>query len=121
MLDPAVKQFISMVLAFCFAGLGSGLFRFAHDATHAAEDARSVPLAKSDGTREPTPAPPPRHDESNCTVHSLLTAPLLNPAVVPLLVLTGLFVAFLTLLAPVPVSRRPLSRLDCRGPPACRK
>jgi hypothetical protein len=121
MLTGAVNRVASILLVLCFAGLGSGWFRHAHDAAHAAQDSA---MLKGDrvhgGTSAPAPADAPRHDESNCSIHALLNAPLLHAAIVPLLVLAGLFVAFLSLLAPQPVSRRPLSRLGCRGPPSCR-
>jgi hypothetical protein len=116
-----LKRLATILLVICFAGLGSGWFRHAHDAAHAAADAAAIQAGPGHGhSSSPAPADAPRHDESNCSVHALLNAPLVHAAIVPLLVLAGLFVAFLSLLAPPPVSRRHIDRLDCRGPPPCR-
>jgi hypothetical protein len=116
-----LKRLASIVLLICFAGLGSGWFRHAHDVAHAAADAAAFQARAGHGNSSaPAPSDAPRHDESNCSLHALLNAPLLHAAVLPLLVLAGLFVAFLSLLAPPPVSRRHIDRLDCRGPPSCR-
>ena len=114
-----MKRLASIVLVVCFAGLGSGWFRHAHDAAHATADAAAFNTGPRHGASAPSPAPAdvPRHDESNCSLHALLNAPLVHAAAVPLLVLAGVFVAFLSLLAPPPVSRRHFDRLDCRGPP----
>ena len=110
-----MHRFAAILLAACFAALGTGVLRYAHDAAHAYADAHG-----SDGAVH---APdhdhvPPHHDETNCEVHALLNAPIVGPGVVPALVLLGLFVAFLTLLAPRPVRARVLARIDCRGPPS---
>jgi heme A synthase len=104
-----VQRLAAIVLATCFAALGTGALRFAHDASHAYADARHPEGSGS----------VPQHDETNCDLHALLNAPLMHAGAVPLLVLLGLFVAFLTVLAPQPVSVRVLSRIDCRGPPSC--
>ena len=78
----------------------------------AAEDAAAHAAGQPDKQHAP-------HDESNCEFHAQLHLPLLVTAWVPLLVLAGLFVAFLTLLAASPVSHRFPIRIDCRGPPVC--
>lgn len=69
----------------------------------------------------PSEEPPtPIHDETNCELHALLNLPLLPPALVVVLILLGLLVAFLTLLPHALVSGRVPMRIDCRGPPAFR-
>lgn len=116
---------IPILLFACFAALGSGLLRYAHDAVHARQDAREearlvATRGDAPSTPAPVPAPAPRHhDETNCDLHAQLNAPLMHATAVPLLVFLGLFVAFLTLLAPPLVTQRVITRLDCRGPPAC--
>ncbi len=57
------------------------------------------------------------HDESNCFVHAQLHLARMPVAWVPLLILLGLFVAFLTQIASPLVSQRQIFRIDCRGPP----
>jgi len=65
-----------------------------------------------------TPQPRPNHDESNCDFHAMLRAPMTADAWAPLLVLAGVFVAFLTLLSEPLAGQGARVRLDCRGPPA---
>jgi hypothetical protein len=101
-------------LLLAVAAVGSGVLRFVHEQVHAHphhDDARDE--------RDGVPAQPPAsHDESNCLILALLKLPMLGDGVVPVFVLLGLFVAFLTLLPPPPVrSRRPALPLDARGPP----
>jgi hypothetical protein len=94
------------ILIALFLALGSGAMEYVHNRDHAREDARAhLPLGQ-------------HHDESNCVLHAQLRAPIVAGAWVPLLVCLGLLVAFLTLLNEQPVPHRPLTRLDCRGPPA---
>jgi hypothetical protein len=106
-----------MVLVCAFVLLGTGVLRHWHDAVHALADARALLAATSD--TEPHDHQPPIHDASNCDVHAQLAMPLTVDGIVPLLILLGLFVAFLSMVAPEPVHVRPTLRLDCRGPPAC--
>jgi hypothetical protein len=105
-----------ILLLLAFGALGTGALEYLHNAEHRREDAREAAAAVAAG--RPV-KPQPLHDESNCDLHAQLHVPLLAAGWVPLLVCLGLFVAFLTLLAPPLVSQRPLLRLDCRGPPAC--
>ena len=100
-----MQRLAGAILIALFLALGSGALEYAHNLEHAREDAR-------------VKAPEKQHDESNCVFHAQLHAPLLAAAWVPLLVCLGLFVAFLTLLAEQPIPHRPITRLDCRGPPA---
>ena len=113
----AVKRCAPVLLVLSFTALGSGLLRHAHDAAHAREDAH-LAAAREEAPSKPVPLPA-HHDETNCEFHALLNAPLIHDSAVPVLVLLGLFVAFLTLLAPQPVTVRLIRRIDCRGPPAC--
>ena len=99
--------------------LGSGALRFVHELSHAAADAH-VHAGPGDHDADPDhhPLHLPVHDPADCFTHAQLNLPMLQAGYVPLLVCLGLFVAFLTSM-PVPVrSRRPVLRLDCRGPPA---
>jgi len=114
-----MRRLGAIVLAACFAALGTGVLRYAHDAAHAYADARGADARGADARGADESAPAPQHDETNCDLHALLKAPLVHAGAVPLLVLLGLFVAFLTLLAPQPVTVRLIRRIDCRGPPAC--
>jgi hypothetical protein len=101
-----VKRLASILLLLAFAALASGALEYLHN-THS-EDA----LHDGGGGT-------PRHDDSNCDVHRQLHAPALAAHWLPTLVLMGLFVAFLTLLAPRLAAQRTLERIACRGPPAC--
>ena len=103
-------------LLFAIAGLGSGLFEYLHHLSHEREDAQAIAAAAREG--QPAPAVPV-HDESNCPIHRQLHLPTISIGWVPLLVLLGFFVAFVTELAPPLVSQRRFFRIDCRGPPAC--
>ena len=118
---PSMHRFCSFVLVLAFLALGSGLAEFLHNAEHAREDARAAAAASAGPSDSPDSHSHdgPLHDESNCRVHAMLHAPLLSAGWVPLLVLLGLFVAFLNLLTPAPVFRKLAVRLPCRGPPTC--
>jgi hypothetical protein len=90
--------------------LGSGAIARIHDAAHALHD--STAADDHEDHRH--------HDETNCDLHAqLLNTPVAPAGSVPLLVLLGLFVAFLTQL-PQSIERRHVAqRIDCRGPPVC--
>ena len=92
-----------------FLALGTGSVEYAHNAHHGAEDAH----------HSHPDEPAPVHDDSNCPVHAQLHQPLIAAPVVVLLISAGLFVAFLTHLAPEPATVRLPARIDCRGPPPC--
>jgi hypothetical protein len=111
-----VARFTSIVLAVAFLALGTGMAQHLHNLEHQRLDA----LRAATSDRPGVPAHPgPLPDDNNCATHAKLHQPVSATAWVPLLVFHGLFVAFLTLLTPEPVSQRPALRLDCRGPPAC--
>ena len=111
-----MRRHAGILLIVVFFALGTGALEALHNHIHALEDAAEAAALVAAG--QPV-KPVPVHDENNCDVHAQLHLPLLTAAWVPFLVLMGTFVAFLTLLAPAPVSRRFLIRLDCRGPPVC--
>jgi hypothetical protein len=96
--------------------LGSGGLQYIHNCEHQRDHARHAAMAAEHGLPlHPTPLP----DDTNCQIHAQLHLPVISLGWVPLLVCLGLFVAFLTLLTPEPVSHRPILSLPCRGPPAC--
>ena len=104
-----MRRLASIFLLASVALLGSGAMGFLHDLSHAIQDRQAAAAHPGD--------PAPVHNEANCLVHAILRAPGLAAGAVPLLVYFGLLVAFLTLLAPRPVSVRVPLRIDCRGPP----
>jgi hypothetical protein len=109
-----VRRISSLILLLTFLCLGTGLLEYLHDLHHEYEDRMEEIAAQKQGKKSPVA---PIHDESNCFVHAQLHIARLPVAWIPLLILLGLFVAFLTLIAPPLVSQRQLFRIDCRGPP----
>ena len=103
-----MRRLPSIVLLLTFLAFGSGVAAHLHNLQHARADAK---------LHDDRPAP--AHDESNCVTHAQLHSPLLAMTWVSLLVSLGLFVAFLSLLAPLLVPQGSEIRLDCRGPPSC--
>ena len=111
-----LHHFASILLVAVFTALGTGGLEYLHNLEHQRSDRRHANLATKGGLpSHPNPLP----DDNNCKTHAQLHQPVSATGWTPLLVFLGLYVAFLTLLSPEPVSRRPLLRLDCRGPPAC--
>jgi hypothetical protein len=104
-----LQRLIGIILLLAVAAVGSGALRYVHELDHAARDARAAHAG------EPKPTVP--HDESNCFVHAQLNLPMLQTGYVAVLVCLGVFVTFLTLLSTPVRSRRPVVRLDSRGPP----
>jgi hypothetical protein len=111
-----LRRFPSILLIAAFLALGTGALSYLHNVDHRHLEREHASLATRDGL---PPRPSPLPDDNNCKTHAQLHQPVSAAAWTPLLVFLGLFVAFLTLLTPEPVSYRPLLRLDCRGPPAC--
>ena len=101
----------------CTLILSSGALSRVHDAAHAIEDQHAVEASHEGSSSPSTPA---QHDETNCFLHAQLLSTSIAPAgIVPILVLLGVFVAFLTLI-PQSIERRFVAhRIDCRGPPGC--
>ena len=58
----ALKRLASILLLFCFLGVGTGAAEFLHDLQHAADDAREDAIARSAGQ----PVQEHHHDETNC-------------------------------------------------------
>jgi hypothetical protein len=111
-----VKRFSAAILILTFLALGSGAMEYLHNLQHSHEDAALAAEARrAADPRSKTPV----HDDSNCEVHRQLHLPAISVGWVPLLVFAGIFVAFLSEIAQALVSRAPIFRLDCRGPPAC--
>lgn len=134
-----MNRIAAILLCCCFAALSTGAAEWFHNLEHAREDAQRREAeagAASAGSShagchhhhhaDDTHAPagddapvPVHHDENNCDVHARLHMPLMTAGYVPVLVCLGLFVAFLTQLAPTPTSANTPLRIACRGPPAC--
>jgi hypothetical protein len=115
-----MRRFPAILLLIAVATLGSGALRYAHEMAHAAGHSAEAGDADGHGhdhapSHAPSHAPP--HDESNCFVHAMLKLPMLGPGHVPVLVLIGTFIAFLTSLPVAVRCRRPVLLLDSRGPP----
>src|SRR3954468_7366705 len=91
----SVPRITAAILVMAYLALGSGAVERWHNAQHAAEDARVVAAAREAGAPVPQT---PFHDDVNCVTHSQIHLSGLAVAWVPLLILLGLFVAFLTLL-----------------------
>jgi hypothetical protein len=109
-----VKRWTSILLLGCFLCIGTGVLEFVHDLQHQAEDVRADAMARAAGR----PIQHHEHDESNCDVCAQLHMAIIVYHWVPLLVLLGLLVAFLTQLD-TPLIPLPMpARLSCRGPPA---
>jgi hypothetical protein len=97
-----VRRFVVILVLASLGLLATGGAHFIHVHQHEHEDANH-----SGG-----------HDESTCILHLQLRAPLILDAAVPLLVLVGLFIAFLTLLPLQRIAQVVHTRISCRGPPA---
>jgi hypothetical protein len=109
-----MRSLPAILLALAFLLLGTGALEYIHNLAHQREDAAQIALAKS--TRQPVKESP-AHNDTNCSLHAQLHLSTLPVAWVPLLIALGLFVAFLTLLAPPLAPQPAFARLDCRGPP----
>jgi hypothetical protein len=107
-----VRHWTATLLALAVLVLGTGAAEHVHNLAHAREDAAAAAAHHRDDHHAPL------HDEHNCAVHAQLHAPLLGPDVLPLLIAAGLFVAFVTQLAPRLTPQLVPARIRCRGPPA---
>jgi len=113
---PQMRRFPAIFLTLVFLMLGTGTLEHLHNLQHACEDAIEAAAAKA--AHQPVQEHQ-EHDENNCAVHAQLHMPTLPVAWVPLLILLGLFVAFLSMLAPRLNPQAQFIRIDCRGPPVC--
>jgi hypothetical protein len=110
----SMQRVAAILMILCYAALGSGALEYWHNAQHAEEDAVLMQAAHDAG------APldhAPIHDESNCAIHGQLHLAGLAVAWTPLLICLGLFVAFLSLLAPRLTAQGVAFAIPCRGPP----
>ena len=108
-----MKRLAAILLLLSVAALGSGALRYLHERSHAASDAH---CHHGDAPRPWDHAPV--HDPATCFVHAMLKLPMLGgTGHVPVLVLFGAFIAFLTSLPAPVLCRRPVLLLDSRGPP----
>jgi hypothetical protein len=112
--NAVIRSIASNLLLLTFLSVGTGTLEYLHDLHHEYEDHLVELAALKQGKKAPTA---PIHDESNCFVHAQLHIARLAGGWVPLLVLLGLFVAFLTQIPAPLFSQRQLFRIDCRGPP----
>jgi hypothetical protein len=103
-----LTRLASILLLFTFTALATGSVEYLHNLQHV--PGHLATAGDGDGKH---------HDDSNCDIHRQLHAPALAAQWLPTLILLGLFVAFLTLLAPRLTPQRSLERIACRGPPAC--
>lgn len=111
----SVPRVTAAILVLAYLALGSGAVERWHNAQHAAEDARVLAAARESGAPLPQT---PFHNDVNCVTHAQIHLSGLAVAWVPLLILLGLFVAFLSQLpVQLPAADR-LFVLACRGPPA---
>jgi hypothetical protein len=109
-----MQRVAAIFMVLCYTALGSGAVEHWHNLQHAAEDAVVLSAAREAGMPLDHA---PVHDESNCELHSQLHLSAMAVAWVPLLIFLGLFVAFLTLLAPRMVAQQVAFASFCRGPP----
>jgi hypothetical protein len=113
-----VRRLPPILLLVAFVALGSGLLEDLHLRTHLRERAASAVAAAKRVSPSASPSAPDRDDDSTCELCAHLHLPRVSTGWVPLLVCLGLFVAFITQLAPRLAPQRVAVRLDCRGPPA---
>ena len=92
--------------------MASGLMRYLHLEEHSHAD-----RSHQDTSISVTAPGETAHDENNCAVCMTLQMPMSAAGYTPLLVFLGLFVAFLTLLAPRLIPQRQRRVSSCRGPP----
>jgi hypothetical protein len=106
----------AILLLIAFAALGSGLLEDLHLRTHLRERATAAGLTVTSPSADQ--AAPDSDEAGACELCAHLHLPRVSTGWVPVLVCLGLFVAFLTQLAPRLHAQRVLFRPDCRGPPA---
>jgi hypothetical protein len=99
-----------ILLIAAFAALGTGLLEDLHQRTHLMQHA----AAAKAGTE---PAGHDRGDGDGCELCVSLHLARVSTGWVPVMVCLGVFVAFLTQLAPQWASQRVAVWIDCRGPP----
>ena len=106
-----MRRLPALLLVLTVAALGSGALRYVHELEHAARDAHHHDAPDAPET------PAHEDDSGNCFVHAKLNLPMLGGGYVPALVCVGTFVAFVMSPAVRILCRRPVLKLDSRGPP----
>jgi hypothetical protein len=106
-----VRRLPAILLLIAFAALGSGLLEDLHLRTHLAQGAAAV--EKGIGIASLDHA-----DGDGCELCANLHVGRISGGFVPVMICLGVFVAFLTQLAPRLAPQRVAARIDCRGPPA---
>ena len=110
-----MRRFAAILLLLVFGLLGTGVVEYLHHQQHELEDELAAPeFSQSHPDQTPRHQ---EHDDSNCEFHRVMHAPILSAGFVPLLICMGLFVAFLSQIAPELVSQRTTFTCTCRGPP----
>jgi len=107
--SDVARRVCTIFLLAGFLMLGTGLLDAVHQHVHLLEHARAGAVDSGGGLIGST--------ESDCALCVQLHLPAISAGWVPLLVCLGLFVAFLTLVAPPLVPQRVLAQISCRGPP----
>jgi hypothetical protein len=105
-----VRRLPAILLLIAFAALGSGLLEGLHLRTHLAQQS----AAAETGT---TGAGHDQGDGDGCELCVNLHVGRISAGFVPVMICLGVFVAFLTQLAPRLAPQRVAARIDCRGPP----
>jgi hypothetical protein len=104
---------VAILLLAVIAFLASGAAQFLHEQSHAAAPAADRAAAHR---HAPRPMPAPAHRD--CDLCAQLHAPLDAPSPTLWLVDAGLWVPFVSLLAPPQAAQTTPSCRTCRGPPS---
>lgn len=112
MLSANLLRVVSILIALVFAFNASGAASYLHHLEHAPAPSSSEHL-----TSQGAVVPSDGHDESTCPACQAAHMPVTAFGYVPLMIFLGLFVAFLTMIAPPLVSQRVPTPAGCRGPP----
>ena len=107
----AVRRLPSILLLIAFAALGSGLLENLHLRTHLTSHAQAA-VGSISGIAGQGDA-----DADGCELCANLHVGRISVGWVPVMICLGVFVAFLTQLAPRLAPQRVAARIDCRGPP----
>ena len=105
-----MRRLPAILLLVAFAALGSGLLEDLHQRTHVMQHAAAAKAGTDAAGQD-------RGDGDGCELCANLHVARISTGWVRILVCLGVFVAFLTPLAPQWASQRVALRIDCRGPP----
>ena len=108
-----MQRIIAIALLAVFAATGSGWLNYLHLQEHIS------PRTCAFSTLSLSTPTGGDHDENNCPTCLTLHVCFAASGYVPLLICLGLLVAFLSLLAPRPITRQALVWIESRGPPVC--